>query len=169
MVRALRPLPENLAGVGVLLLGVMWSLGAMLANWEQLRATELPVAKAFLLIAAGGTLTVVGVWFGVGAVVWAMGRLLGGRARFFAVLLAVSAAAPPLWMAAPLVALALADDQSTHAQLLLASLAGLGVLGFLALLVGRLREVEAFSWHRALGCAALTIVFCASFLSLQHS
>lgn len=168
MVRALRPLPESLAGAGVLLLGVMWSLGTMLANWEQLRAAELPVAKAFLLVTAGGTLTVAGVWFGVGAVVWAMGRLLGGRARLFKVLLAVSAAAPPLWVAAPLAALALAD-KPVQVQLLLLAMAGVGVLGFLALLTSKLREVEAFSWQRAAGCAALTIVFCASFLSLQHS
>lgn len=151
----------------MLLLGVMWSLGAGLAEWDQLRTAELPMPTALLLVTVGGMLTVAGVWLGVSAVAWAMGRLLGGKARLTKVLFAVSAAAPPLWVAAPMGALALAENAPQSVQILLTLISGSAVLGFLILLADELREVETFSNTRAWGGVILTIVFCASFLSLQ--
>tara|TARA_R110000823_G_scaffold240605_1_gene365506 strand:- start:2743 stop:3258 length:516 start_codon:yes stop_codon:yes gene_type:complete len=169
MVKLLRPLPYPVAGIGVLVLGIMWSLGSGLANWDQLQAAELPMVTTLLLVTVGGTLTVAGVWFGVSAVGWAMGRLLGGKARFVKVLFAISTAAPPLWLAAPAVPLTLAAGASTPAHLLLILMGAAGVLGFMVLLVAELRELEGFSRLQAWGWAALTIVFCASFLSLQNA
>jgi hypothetical protein len=168
-VRVLRPLPDHLAGVGVLLLGVMWSLGAGLAEWDQLRTAELPMPTALLLVTVGGTLTVAGVWLGVSAVAWAMGRLLGGKARFTKMLFAVSAAAPPLWVGAPMGALAWAEDVPQSVQIMLTLIAGSAALGFLILLVSEWREVETWSSSRAWSWVALTTVFCASFLSLHST
>lgn len=169
MVKLLRPLPERLAGVGVLVLGLMWTLGVALANWDQVRAAELPLGGALLVTAAGGVLTVAGIWVGVGAVTWAMARLLGGKARFTKVLFAVSAAAPPLWIAAPALP-ALEEAFSTGAAPTLlvvpAILVIAGGLGFLGFLVTTLTAVEGFSWQRACACSALTVAFCASYLSL---
>lgn len=167
--RLLRPLPDHLAGVGVLLLGVMWSLGAGLAEWDQLRTAELSMLTALLLVIVGGMFTVAGVWLGVSAVAWAMGRLLGGKARLTRVLLAVSAAAPPLWVAAPMGALALAEGVPQSVQILLMLIAGSATLGFVILLVAELREVGTCSSSRAWTWVALTIVFCISFLSLQST
>lgn len=167
MVSLPRPLPERLAGIGVLMLGVAWGLGVALANWDQVRATELPVGNALLMTTAGGMLTVAGLWFGVGAVAWAMGRLLGGKARFFRMLFAISAASPPLWIAAPLTALVLAGEGSEASLVLLVSLAAVAALGFLVMSVTTIRSIEAFSWYRACGCVALTALFCVSYLSLQ--
>lgn len=168
MVKLLRPLPDPVAGIGVLVLGIMWSLGSGLANWDQLQAAELPMVTAFLLVTVGGTLTVAGVWFGVSGVGWAMARLLGGKARFVKVLFALSTASPPLWIAAPVAALALAGIATPSVQLLLLLVAAAGGFGFLVLLVAGLREIEGFSRLRAWCWAALTVVFCASFLSLQN-
>lgn len=167
MVSLPRPLPERLAGIGVLILGMAWSLGIALANWDQVRATAMPVSNALLITAVGGMLTVAGVWFGFGAVAWAMGRLLGGKARFFKVLFAVSAAAPPLWIAAPLSFLALTSESLTAPLVILAILGAVAALGFLVMLVTVLRSVEEFSWRRAGVCAALTFLFCVSYLSLH--
>lgn len=169
MVKVLRPLPNHLAGVGVLLLGVMWSLGAGLAEWDLMHTAELPMLTAILLVTVGGMMTVAGVWLGVSAVAWAMGRLLGGKARLTRVLLGVSAAAPPLWVAAPMGALALSRDVPQPMQVLLMLVAGCGVLGFMMLLVTELRKVETCSSARAWGWVILTIVFCVSFLSLQST
>jgi hypothetical protein len=169
MVRLLRPLPYPVAGIGVLVLGIMWSLGSGFANWDQLQTAGLPMVKALLLVTVGGTLTVAGVWFGVSGVGWAMGRLLGGKARFVKVLFAISTAAPPLWLAAPAVPLALATGAPPPVHLLLILIGAAGVLGFMVLLVAELRELEGFSRLRAWGWAALPIVFCASFLSLQNA
>lgn len=167
MVSLSRPLPERLAGIGVLMLGVAWSLGVALANWDQVRAAELPLGSALLMTTVGGMLTVAGIWFGVGAVTWAMGRLLGGKAGFVRVLFAVSAAAPPLWVAAPAVILALTGESAIATLVLLATLGAIAALGFLASLVTALRTVEDFSWYRACGCAVLTVLFCISYLSLH--
>ena len=89
--------------------------------------------------------------------------------RFVKLLFAISTAAPPLWLAAPAVPLTLAAGASTPAHLLLILMGAAGVLGFMVLLVAELRELEGFSRLQAWGWAALTIVFCASFLSLQNA
>lgn len=167
MVIMTHPLPERLAGCGVLVLGVAWSLGMAVVNWDQVRSVELSLGTALLMTTVGGMLTVAGIWFGVGAVTWAMGRLLGGKARFVRVLFAVSAAAPPLWVAAPITILALTAESFSAPLGMLAFLGAAAALGFLASLVTALRAVEGFSWYRACGCAVLTVLFCASYLSLH--
>jgi hypothetical protein len=148
-------------------LAMVWSVGAALVNREAFLASELPPGSALLVIIAGGTFAVAGVWFGVGAVAWAMGRLLGGKARFVRVLLAVSAAAPPLWIAAPLWMLVLAGEGMGVAEVALALLGTIALFGFLALLVASLSAVQGFTARRACGCIALTTLFCASYLSLH--
>lgn len=185
MVTLLRPLPERLAGLGVVMLGLCWGLAVAIASRDQILATELPLATALALTCLGGTLTVAGVWLGAGAVSWAMGRLLGGKAGLVRVLLALSAALPPLWIAAPALSSvlspqALSSDLSlgtlpritgsdgwqwVHALLL--TIGGLALLGFVRTWVLALGRAQSFSYRRALGCAALTMVFCASYLSLN--
>jgi hypothetical protein len=165
MVSLLRPLPEKLAGTGVVVLAIVWSLGAALANREVFLASELPLGRAFLITLAGGTFGVAGVWFGIGAVVWAMGRLLGGKARFVQILLALSAAAPPLWIAAPVWMLAHARGGAEW--MVLALLAAVALFAFLALLVVALSTVQEFTARRAYGCIALSALFCGSYLSLH--
>jgi hypothetical protein len=165
MVSLLRPLPDKLAGTGVVVLAIAWSLGAALANRDVLFASELPLGRAFLITMAGGAFGVASVWFGIGAVVWAMGRLLGGKARFIQILLVLSAAAPPLWIAAPVWVLAQARSGAEWAVLVL--IAVLALFGFLALLVVALSSVQEFTARRAYGCIALSAVFCGSYLSLH--
>jgi hypothetical protein len=167
VVNLARPLPERLSGLGVVVLALAWSLGAALANRDALLASELPLGSALLVTAAGGAFAVAGVWFGVGAVVWAMGRLLGGKGRFVRVLLAISAAAPPLWIAAPVWLLALAPGVTAGAGLVLALLGTIALAGFLALLVASLAAVQGFTARRTCGCIALSTLFCASYLSLH--
>lgn len=163
----LRPLPERFAGVGVLVLGLAWGLGSALAGWDQVRAAEVPLAGALSAIVLGGTLTAAGVWLGAGAVAWAMGRLLGGRARFLKVLFTVSAAAPPLWFGAPCLAALTALDLPTALVMLLGAVCAAAAVAFLFVFVSGLRAVEEFTLNRAWGCAALTVVFCTSLISLQ--
>lgn len=163
MVRFLWLLPERGAGIGVLILALAWSLGTALRNWGQIQASGLAPGSSLLLVCVGGLMTVAGIWLGVGAVTWAMGRLMGGKARFFKVLLAISAAAPPLWATALIVGLE-AGELMQHPLLLLIS--ATGGLGFIVFLVVALRQVQGLSWGRAAGCTALTALFCASYLSL---
>lgn len=162
-----RPLPERLAGVGVVVLALAWSLSAALANRGTLLAAELPLGSALLITATGGAFAVAGIWFGVGAVTWAMGRLLGGEARFIRVLLAVSAATPPLWIAAPVWRLAPGVGEVSMAGAVLTLVGTAALFGFLALLTASLAAVQRFSTRRACGCIALTTLFCASYLSLH--
>lgn len=167
MVSLPRPLPERLAGLGVLGVAIAWSLGVALASREEILATGLPLGSALLITLAAGTFAVAGVWVGVGAVVWAMGRMLRGKAGFVRVLLAVSAAAPPLWVAVPAWSLALSGSANGMSLAALIALGTVGGWGFLALLVTTLGATEGFSARRACGCIALTTLFCASYLSLH--
>jgi hypothetical protein len=165
MVNALQPLPSRLAGLGVLALGLSWSLGIFLVEYDQVAQVGVSLPSAFALVSLGGMLTVAAVWFGIGAVAWAMGRLLGGKAGLGAVLFSISAAAPPLWIATPTAILASGIDPLVLRTVLLVVSAIAG-LAFLALAVAQLGKAEGFSWGRACGCAALTAIFCISFLSL---
>lgn len=167
MVNPVRPLPERLAGIGVVVLALVWSLSAALVNRGTLLASDMPIGSALLITAAGGTFAVAGVWFGVGAVMWAMGRLLGGKARFIRVLLAVSAAAPPLWIAAPVWMLVLTARRTGPPELALGLLGIVATVGFAALLVVTLSAVQGFTARRSCGCIALGTLFCASYLSLH--
>jgi hypothetical protein len=167
MVSLARPLPERLAGVGVVVLALVWSLSAALINHGALQASGMPLGSALLITVAGGTFALAGVWFGSGAVLWAMGRLLGGKARFVRVLLAVSAAAPPLWIAAPAWMLVLNAQRIGPAEIGLALIGAVATTGFAALLVVTLNAVQGFTARRSCGCIALSTLFCASYLSLQ--
>lgn len=167
MVNFSRPLPERLAGIGVLVLALVWSLSAALVNRSVFQASDMPLGSALLITVAGGTFAVAGVWFGVGAVTWAMGRLLGGKARFVRVLLAVSAAAPPLWIAAPVWMLVLTAQRTGPAELALVLLGMVATVGFAALLVVTLGSIQGFTARRACSCIALSTLFCASYLSLH--
>lgn len=51
----LRPLPERLAGLGVVMLGLCWGLAVAIASRDQILATELPLATALALTCLGGT------------------------------------------------------------------------------------------------------------------
>ena len=163
-----RPLPERLAGGGVLGLGLSWGLGTAAAHRERIEALAVSWGEALVTVVLGALLSVTGIWLGVASVSWAMGRLLGGRARFAQVLFAVSSAAPLLWPAA--LALALmprATASGEPAAGLALAVVALGGLGFAAALVAALQRAQAFSPVRAAGCAALVTVFCASCLSLR--
>ena len=163
------PLSERLAGGGVLVLGAAWTLGVALAHWDQIQAAELPILWGLLLTLVGGLFTVSAMWFGVGAVLWAMLRLLRCWASLFRVLLAVSAATPPLWVAAATLAAWPGDGGAGRPVVLFALVAILAATaaGFLVLLVRTLTELEGIPRRRAWICAGLTGIFLASLLSLQ--
>lgn len=161
-----RPLPERLAGIGVLGLALAWSLGAAYSGREEIASAGMSLSAALLVTLAGGTFAVAGVWFGVGAVGWAMARMLGGRGGFVRMLLAVSAAAPPLWMAAPAGLLAFDAGIGDALRVVLAVLSTLGACVFMLMMTTTVAAVQAFPLRRAGACVALTAVFCASYLSL---
>lgn len=167
MVAVMLPLPERMAGVGVVVLAIVWSLSAILAHQREFFASGMPLGSALLTTMAGGTIAVAGVWFGIGAVIWAMGRLLGGKASFVRVLLAVSAAAPPLWIAGPMWMLALAGDGGRFVETALALFGTVALCAFLAMLGVTIGSVQGFTFRRAFGCMGLTALFCASYLSLH--
>jgi hypothetical protein len=168
MVTRLLPLPRPIAGLGALVLGLVWSMSSAWMHWPAIENADVPLAKALLLVTAGGTLTVCGVWLGMGAVVWAMARLLGARLHILHALLALSAAAPPLWLALPATLVAIAMHGNVVQRLPAAMLSLLCVAAFLLLLAATLRRACDFhSWQRAWGCVALTGLFCASYVSLS--
>ncbi|MES1928051.1 hypothetical protein SADO_02310 [Salinisphaera dokdonensis CL-ES53] len=161
-------LPRYIAGAGILGLALVWSLANAWRHADVIQAADVSLAQALLLVSVGGTLTVCGVWVGVGAVTWTMARAVGARIRFRAALLAVSAATPPLWLALPATLIA-TDQNSVLAQRLPAALLALVCAGvFLRLLVNTLHAASDFqSWQRVWGCVALAGLFCVSFLSLS--
>ncbi|MBX9588076.1 MAG: hypothetical protein K2X43_02145 [Hyphomonadaceae bacterium] len=168
MVSVLRPLPDRLAGLGVIIAGVAWSGGTTAARWSSVEVAGFPVIQAIALIALGGMAAVFAAWFGFGSVVWAMTRLLRAEAGFMRVLLAVSAAAWPLWLAAPAAAILLSQHGTTALRTLVgALLAGLLLL-FAAQLTASLRTAAAMSNSAAWACVALASMFCGSFLSLEQ-
>jgi hypothetical protein len=167
MVALTRPLPEKMAGIGVAVLALVWSLSAILAHQQEVFASGMPLGTALLATLVGGTIAVAGVWVGISAVIWAMGRLLGGKASFVRVLLAVSAAAPALWIAGPMWMLALAGDGGRFVETMLALFGTAALCAFLAMLGVTIGSVQGFTYRRALGCMGLTALFCASYLSLH--
>jgi hypothetical protein len=167
VVTLVRPLPERMAGIGVAVLAVVWSLSAIMAHQREFLASGMPLGSALLTTMVGGTIAVAGVWFGIGAVIWAMGRLLGGKASFVRVLLAVSAAAPPLWVAGPMWMLALAGDGGRLVETMLALIGTVALCAFLGMLGVTIGSVQSFTFRRAFGCMGLTTLFCASYLSLH--
>lgn len=166
MVSLPKPLPERLAGIGVLGLALAWSLAAAFAGRELIASADLSLSAALMATIAGGTFAVAGVWFGIGAVVWAMARLLGGQGGFVRTLLAVSAAVMPMWLAAPAWQLAVEAGSSGVLRLALTVIGTLGSCAFLVIVTTTVAAVQGFSRSRAAMCVVLTALFCTSYLSL---
>lgn len=162
MVSAAIALPRRFAGLGVLLLGLSWSLGVYLARHEVVAASGLSPTAAFGYVAAGGVGSVAASWFGVGAVLFAMTRLLRARAPFWDVLWALAGAFPPLWIAAPGAAMIVAGRGGAP----LVALVVLAGAVFLLVAARNLAPAAGLSPTRAALCLALTAIFCASVMSL---
>lgn len=165
MVRIFNPLPHNLALFGVAGVGLCWSLGVTWAHWPEVRASGHSLFQAIPLIVAGGTAMILSLWIGAGAVMWAMCRVCGRRVGLGIILLSLSASALVLWIVAPVAALVLADSVLSTAGLLWALIVA-GLLAYCAQVVASLRRSADISTVRAIGCVALTAIFCGSYLSL---
>lgn len=168
VVRTAGAIPERLAALGIVVTGVIWSVGSLAAHWSAVEAAGLPLIQSIILIMLGGMAAALAVWFGIGAVTWAMTRALRGNPGFTRVLLIVSAATPPLWLAAPPMAFLLAGDLTWPAAAPLGATVVIGSVLFLALLAAGLRNAAGFSSARAWGCIGLIVMFCGSFLSLHR-
>lgn len=156
-------LPRQFAGLGVLLLGLSWSLGVYWARHDVVAGSGLSPGQAFGYVAAGGVGAVAASWFGAGAVLFAMTRLFRARAPFWSVLWALASALPPLWIGAPAAALIVAGSgKAIAAAVVLAS-----ALAFLALATRAIADIAALSQTRAAACLVLTAIFCASVISLS--
>lgn len=166
MVRAIGPLPDRLAALGALVAGLAWSAGVAAAHWREIEGAGLSLASSLALVALGGLGAALAVWCGVGAVAWAMIRLLGGKAGFGRVLLAVSAAAVPIWAAAPIGAFLAAGQGGATTGLLAAAIAFAAAVA-VAQAAAALRALADFTPARAWACIGLTGTFCASLISLQ--
>lgn len=152
---------------GITVLGLCWGATTFVASGEVWRSAGLSPAFALIVFIGAGIVTIVAFWLGVGAVLWAMGRLLGAAAAFSQVLRAFSRACPPLWVAAPGVA-ALAAGGTAGAVTWLATLvAGLGLMAFLASLAVELGLLKGWSLARAAGSILLTVVFTGSVVYLH--
>ena len=90
-------------------------------------------------------------------------RLLRARAPFWSVLWALAGALPPLWIAAPAAALVVAGSGGVA----LSAIVALAGAAFLVLAARGLAEVTGLSPVRAAACLGLTLVFCASVMSLS--
>lgn len=156
-------LPQRAAGLGVLLLGLSWSGGVYLARHEIVAASGLPPGEAFGYIAAGGVGAVAASWFGIGAVLFAMTRLLRARVPFWNVLWALAGALPPLWLAAPAAAMIRGGDT----RLALAAVVAVAIVVFLGMATHAIAEVTGLSRLRAAFCLVLTAVFCLSVATLS--
>jgi hypothetical protein len=167
VVRFLRPLPERFALAGILGVGFSWSLGVAWLRWPDVQASGLPLHQVALLVLAGGMATVLSLWFGVSAVMWAMCRVCGHRASFASILRRLSASALALWIAAPALAF-LSTVDSVRAPLLLWLVVAGGAATFCAQLIVGLCEVAGLSMRKSSGCVALTAMFCASFFFLYQ-
>ncbi|MXN65950.1 hypothetical protein GR183_13635 [Stappia sp. GBMRC 2046] len=122
------------------------------------------MAQAFAVVTVGGLSQTLAIWFGLAAVTWAMTRLFGARIGFPKLLAVYSAAAAPLWVAAPAAALHLSSEIVPREPTLIVAIAGV------ALFFWKLSESLAMAcdWTRLRACGALicTGVFMASFISL---
>jgi hypothetical protein len=144
-----------------------WSMGTLAARWPAVRASELPLAEAFLWVTLGALATVATAWLGIGAVAWAMIRLLRGRAPLGEVLKVLAASAVPLWAAAPAVAFLMTDRVTASGGVFLMAIVAAATLAFAALTATGLRTAVQFSPMRAWASVGLTAAFCLSFLSLH--
>lgn len=168
MVRVFGPIPDRFAALGIAATGLAWSLGSLAAHWSAVEAAGLPLIQSAVLITLGGVAATLAIWFGIGAVAWAMARLLRGQPGFIRLMLTLSAATPPMWLVAPAVALLLAGELNMAATAALIAVVLIGGIFFLVQLVAGLRNAAALSNGRAWACIILTGIFCFSFLSLQQ-
>ncbi len=151
-----------MAVLGAPVLGVAWSLGVWWAATSTFGPSELWSVRAIMLVGLGGLAQTLALWAGFGAVVWAMSRLMGLRLGLVQVLASVSAAAVPLWFAAPAFALWSGAGGSSLAG-------GLTILGaglFAIELTRRLANASGQGFTRAGWATATALIFIASFLSL---
>ncbi len=155
---------HNLAGVTVL--GLCWAAATYLLAREAWQAVGLSPVFALVAFIGAGMLTIVAGWLGVGAVLWAMERLLGGAAAFPQVLKTFSRVCPPLWVGAPGAAYLAADGAAGGVGWLAALMAALGFTVFLVSLTLELSLLEGWSLMRAAGSVALTVAFTGSFVYL---
>lgn len=155
-------LPDRFAGAGILILALSWSAGVLAADPAEVAGSVLSWPVAYLFVALGGLATVGGTWLGLGGVAWAMARLLGARPGFMKILWAISAASPPLWIAAPAVAILAVRREDDAMQMFLAATAAAGILAFVLLGVSSLRAAADFSLSRGWACASLVALFCTS-------
>jgi hypothetical protein len=165
-VKRLLALDERHSVWGVPVLGLCWSVATCVAGREVWETAGLSPFFAFITFIGGGMVTIVAFWLGVGAVLWSMGRLLGGVASFAQVLKAFSRACPPLWVGAPGVAFLAAGGAAGAVGLLAALAAALGCTVFLASLAAELRLLNGWSLGRAAGSILLTVVFTGSVVFL---
>lgn len=160
---AVPALPQRLAGLGVLGLGLCWSLGVFLAHSDEVAASGLPLLTAFGHVAVGGVGAVFAAWFGTGAVLYAMTRLVGARPPFRGVLWAYAAAMPPLWVGAPAMAFIAAGATGFVTAVVVA----VATIAFLALVLQTVGEVTGLSPVRVAIALGLTAIFCLSVISLS--
>ena len=139
-----------------------------MAGWSSVEAAGLPITQSIALVTLGGMAATFAAWFGFGAVTWAMTRVVRARAGFMRVLLAVSAAAWPLWLAAPAGAMVLKEHCAASARAVAWAVVATGALLFAAQLAAVLRAAAAISIRQAWACVALSGVLCLSFLSLHR-
>ena len=162
---ALSRRPEA-ALIGMPLVGLAWSFGAWLGAGDHLAGLEIGPGEALAVISIGGIAQTLALWLGSSGVLWAMARLAGLALPLPRLLSLVSAAAPPLWLAAPAGALWLAGATAPASIVILGALSALGLTGFLALLALRLSAASGRPLWRAAGALAGTGIFLASFLTL---
>jgi len=163
MTRGEMQLPDRLAGVGVLGLGLAWGLSTLLVRPE---AVTGPSASQVLSLAVGGVAITAIAWVSTGAVLWAMARLLQGAGGFLDGLTALSAIAVPLWAATPAIQLLRVGDPGALAAAILGAIAVGGTAVFLQSLAVRLQASHGFSKARSWACIALVAVFQTSAFSL---
>jgi hypothetical protein len=152
---------------GVTVLGLCWGAATCVTSDEVWQAAGLSPALALGAFVGAGMVTVVAFWLGVGAVLWSMGRLLGGTAALGPVLKAFSRACPALWVGAPGAAHLAAGEATGAVGWLAALVAALGFLAFLAGLAVELGLLKGWSLTRAAGSIVLTVAFTGSVVYLH--
>lgn len=166
-VKRLAALDERHSVWGVPVLGLSWSVAMCVTAREVWETAGLSPALALVTFIGGGMVTIVAFWLGVGAVLWSMGRLLGGAAPFAQVLKAFSRACPPLWVGAPGMAFLAAAGVAGAVGWLAVLAAAFGCTVFLASLTAELGLLKGWSLGRAAGSILLTVVFTGSIVFLS--
>lgn len=151
--------------LGIPVVGVLWSLAAVLINSGQVSDLGLGWVSAVLLVLPGGMVQTAAVWVGFGAILWAMIRGFGGRLPLLGVLRLMSEAAWPLWIAAPAVAFWVSGPPQLVAVAAVGAIAGL--LGFFMSMAKAVMNEAQWSMLQALCVVSFAAVFISSFLYLN--